>query len=142
MTDLEDESEFGIEDCLKILCIEQLCQWDVLIFLHRHHATLIGAEQIAHFLGYTAGAVTEALGRLDHLGLVRRSRAAQGIRLYEFSRPEDPRSDAVLDLLLGLSDDRAGRILMIEALRRHEGRPTITGPKPRGTGGRPWLRVN
>jgi len=137
-----ESADLSVEGCLEILGIEQLCQWDVLVFLHRRHASLAGGEQIARFLGYSSAAVTEALSHLDNLGLLRRSRVSQGVRFYEFRRPEDsPREDA-FDCLLNLSDHRAGRLLLIDILRRDERPPRITLPRPTGGGGQPWLRVN
>ncbi len=141
MDDQDETQDLGIAECLEALGIDQLCQWDVLVFLHRHHASLAGGEQIAHFLGYGSAAVTEALSRLDHLGLARRSRASQGTRLYEFRRPDDFPRDQIIDHLLARADYRDVRLELIRILRREE-RPRITGPRTGGGGGRPWLKVN
>ncbi|MDG3004231.1 hypothetical protein [Paludisphaera mucosa] len=141
MADQDDAVDLGTEDCLQALGIDQLCQWDVLVFLHRHHASLAGAEQIAHLLGYTVAAVMETLSRLEHLMLAKRSRASQGVRLYEFRGPGDPRGDQILDHLLKMADHRQGRLEMMDILRRDGNRPQITGPRPGGGGGRPWLKL-
>ena len=140
MADLDDATEYGIGDCLETLGIEHLCQWDVLVFLHRHHACLVGGELVAHYLGYPQVAVTDALSRLDFLGLIRRSRASQGVRLYEFRRPDSPSKGAIFDHLLGLAGDREGRLELIGTLRLDDRRPRISAPRPGGEGGRLWPR--
>ena len=107
-----------IEDWLKTLGVELLCQWDVLVFLYRHQASLVSAENIARLLGHPTGEVVAALESLESRGLVRRSRVDQGVRLYQFTAPQAPRDDGSLDQLMTLADTRAGRLLLSRALRR------------------------
>ena len=107
-----------VEGWLKTLGVELLCQWDVLVFLYRHQASLVSAENIACLLGHPTGEVVAALACLESRGLVGRSRVNQGVRLYQFTAPQAPRDDNPLDQLLTLADTRAVRLLLSSALRR------------------------
>ena len=114
----EDPPDFPIEDWLKTLGVESLCQWDVLVFLHRHLTCLVSAEDIARLLGHPTGEVVAALDSLEPLGLVERSRVDRGVRLYQFAAPGDPQPGDALDRLLTLAGSRAGRLLLSKKLRR------------------------
>jgi hypothetical protein len=116
--DRETHPDLDLEGWLKTLGVDSPCQWDVLVFLHRHHACLVGAEYIARLLGHPTAGVVTALDVLESLGLVGRSRVYQGVRLYQFAVPEDPRRGDALDQLLALGDDRDGRLLLAAKLRR------------------------
>jgi hypothetical protein len=54
---------------LTTLGVTSLCQWDILVFLYRHHTTL---------LGYTSHTILSALDGLESQELVARSRVSQG----------------------------------------------------------------
>jgi hypothetical protein len=105
-----------VERWLKTLGVQSLCQWDVLVFLHRHPTSLLGAEYIARLLGYADDPVVAALDGLESLGLVDRSRVSQNVRLYQFTVPPDVRGDA-LDRLLSLAGYRQGRLRLSTHLR-------------------------
>jgi hypothetical protein len=131
----ESASDLRTEHSLQDLGIECLCRWDVLVFLHRHHASLVSAEDIARLLGYPTGEVVTALNGLESLDLVRRSRVDQGRRLYQFSAPADPSRGDSLDRLITLADSRAGRLLLARKLRRGNPPNRNTGPsRLRGEG--------
>src|SRR5688500_3403631 len=70
---------------LKTLRLESLCQLDVLIFLHQHKSSLLGAEHIARLLGYETGKVVDALDGMCKLNVVRQSRPSNGARIYRFN---------------------------------------------------------
>jgi hypothetical protein len=114
----ENPPDFQIEGGLKTLGVELLCQWDVLVFLYRHLTCLVSAKYIARLLGHPISEVVAALGCLDSLGLVERSRVDRGVRLFQFAAPGDPRSSDALDRLLTLAGSRAGRLLLSKKLRR------------------------
>jgi predicted transcriptional regulator len=103
--------------------ISLLSEWDVLLFLHRRKTSLTSAAQIAHLVGYGKSLVGEALDSLVHLGIVRRSRSSQGIRLYDFSPQESYVHQESLNKLLTISDSRSGRLLIIRNLQ--DRRPRI-----------------
>ena len=46
---------------LHTLGVTSLCQWDVLVFLYRHQATLLGAAHLARLLGYATEPIVAAL---------------------------------------------------------------------------------
>src|SRR5205823_11253055 len=122
-------AEADVEGWLKTLGIESLCQWDLLVFLYRHPTSLVGAEDLARLLGYAPGAVSAALEVLESLGLVKRSRPSQGVRLYQFTVPsEPPRSEALGRLLALAGHPRVGRLRVAKQLRQGK-RPTEKGPQ-------------
>jgi hypothetical protein len=101
---------------LELLGISLLCEWDVLVFLHRHGASLTCDEQIAGLLGYGKSAVAAALEKLESIGLAQRSRSSRGIRLYRFALPADSRSGSFFELM-NLAEQRSGRLLVATILR-------------------------
>src|SRR5438445_9426210 len=105
----DNQPDLQVNGWLKTLGIESLCQWDVLVFLHRHQSSLVSAEQFARMLGYATAEVVAARDSLECSGLVHRSRVSQGVRL---TAPADPtRSDALQRLML-LSDGHTVRLLL------------------------------
>ena len=131
-----------VEGWLKSLGVASLCQWDVLVFLCRHGASLVSAEHIARLLGYETGAVVAALESLESLGLVDRSRVDQGVRLYQFAAPEDTGRGDTLGRLLTLADSRGGRLLLTKKLRRCEPSNANNGPsRSQNRGGITWLKA-
>jgi biotin operon repressor len=135
--------DLEIDGLLTALGIDWLCQWDVLVFLYRHPTSLLSGEHIARLLGYATTPVVAALDHLEPLGLVRRSRVDQGVRLYQFSTPvEPPRGDA-LKRLLTLSDSRSIRLLLVKRLQRVERADPNNGPsrKRNDKGSAVWLKA-
>ncbi len=116
--DQENSLDLLVRGCLHKLGISSLAQWDVLVFLHRHHLSLTSAEQIARFLGYQYKVVSDALDTLEVLGLVRRSRPSQGVRIYQAVFSEGHPLPALLQL--NSAQDRAGRLLLVQHLRQRE----------------------
>jgi hypothetical protein len=115
--------EAEVEGWLKALGTESLCQWDVLVFLYGHRASLLGADHLARLLGYATEPVMATLDALDALGLVARSRVSGGARLYQFSAPPGGGRGEALERLLRLADHRDGRLLLAAQLRRGNGSP-------------------
>ena len=116
---MQDErlSDAEIDGLLKTLGITSLCQWDVLIFLYHHQTSLLGANLIAHLLGYASDPVVAALDVLAFLGHVERSRVSQVARLYQFTVPSDPQRRDAWIALQPLASDRAGRVRLAQHLR-------------------------
>ncbi len=113
----ESAPDLLVEGWLTTLGIESLSQWDVLVFLYRHQASLVSAEHIARLLGYATGEVVAALDRLEFLGLVARSRVSQGVRLYQYTAPAAPRRGDALDGLTTMADSRSGRLFLAKKFR-------------------------
>jgi predicted transcriptional regulator len=100
------------------LGVANLTEWDALVFLYRHTATLCTAAQIAHLIGYEKSEISAALHKLEALGLIQRSRVSQGIRVYRFSASAEPwRLSGFLELM-NLAQNRAGRLLLLKHLKR------------------------
>jgi DNA-binding MarR family transcriptional regulator len=111
-------SDTEVASWLRTLGVASRCQWDVLVFLSRHQATLLGAADLARLLGYPSTAIVVALDRLESLELVERSRVSQGARLYRCLVPHtSPRHEAFAQLQ-ALAAHRAGRVLLIQHLRQ------------------------
>lgn len=114
--------EHQVSECLNYLGISSLGDWDVLVFLYRHQASLASAEQIGRLLGYARKAVGDSLERLESHRLVQRSRSSQGVRLYELALSEAILApDSCFRLLIGLTGNRAGRLSLIKHLRNSVG---------------------
>ncbi len=118
---LDDSSSVQVREDLDMLGISLLCEWDVLIFLRRHNASLTSAEQIAALLGYGKTAIAAALVKLESIGMAQRSRSSRGLHMYRFEPPEDSRHGCLLELI-GLAERRTGRLLLTAILQRHSRR--------------------
>lgn len=139
----DDLPDLRIEGWLAALGVESLCEWDVLVFLYRHRASLVSAEHIARLLGYSTSEAVAALESLEALGLVRRSRVSQGARLYQFAVPADPPRGEAVDRLMGVAASRTVRVLVTRKLRRSEGTGQSQGPSrlPPEEDDGPWLKL-
>ena len=113
----DEQPDLQVEDWLKTLGIESLCQWDVLVFLYRHQSSLVSAEHIARFLGYATAEVVAALDSLESSGLVERSRVSQGVRLYQVTASADPTRRDALERLMTLADGHTVRLSLGRKLR-------------------------
>jgi hypothetical protein len=110
---------------LRTLGIATLCQWDLLMFLYRHQTSLFGADYLARLSGYTTELVVTALGTLETLGLIGRSRISQGARFYQFTMPSAPPRVEAFEQLLALASDRAGRLRLSRQLPRDGHTPAV-----------------
>jgi DNA-binding MarR family transcriptional regulator len=119
-----------------------LAEWDVLVFLYSHRVSLASAEQIARLVGYTSRVVGDALDRLESRSMVKRSRASQGVRLYEFLDSTGPSHDGFKQLVK-LAEHRTGRLLLAEKLRQRAGRQARGGEGLRLVmeGSAPWPKA-
>jgi len=109
-----------IQECLTRLGLASPVEWDVLAFVYRHQASLTNADQIARMLGYPSTVVADALDHMESSKLIRRSRASQGVRLYQFGSFEaDPKSHGCFQQLITLAENPAGRLVLIKKLRQH-----------------------
>jgi DNA-binding IclR family transcriptional regulator len=103
---------------LQALGVALLSEWDALTFLYRHASSLGTAAQIARLIGHDKSEIGAALHKLEALGLIQRSRDSQGIRLYRFSAPPEPYRYSCLLELMSLAQNRSGRLLVLEHLKR------------------------
>jgi DNA-binding MarR family transcriptional regulator len=110
-------TELSIASRLESVGISLLSEWDVLIFMYRHRATLMSARQIALLLGYETPLVRSALERLLREKLIKRSRIVRGVRFYQILPPTDAEREHHLQQLASLSESRAGRLLLRKRLK-------------------------
>jgi DNA-binding MarR family transcriptional regulator len=61
----ENNPELSVQSCLEGIGIFLLSDWDVLVFVYRHGASLTSTDQIARLLGYQSAVVGGALDRLE-----------------------------------------------------------------------------
>jgi DNA-binding MarR family transcriptional regulator len=116
---IEDEKpmELSVQNCLDGVGISLLSEWDVLIFVYRHGASLIGADQIARLIGYPSRIVSDVLDRLEHQKIIERSRPSHGVRFYRILALIDSEHWLCLRQLISLSESRAGRLQLAERLK-------------------------
>jgi DNA-binding MarR family transcriptional regulator len=110
---LERTQDELVLEGLQALGVAVLTEWDVLTFIYGHAASLCTAAQIARLVGYDRGETGVALQRLEALGLIERSRVAQGVRFYRLSA-----SVETLRHMMNLTRDRAGRLSLLRHLKR------------------------
>ena len=115
---IEKSEDVLVLERLQALGVTLLSEWDTLVFLNHHGATLGTAAQIARLIGYNKAEIGAALHRLEALGLIQRSRDSQGIRLYHFSAPPEPSCYSCLLDLMSLAQNRMGRLLLLKNLKR------------------------
>lgn len=87
--------------------------------------SLTNTEQIARLIGYDTTTVDAALDRLECGKLIDRSRLSRGSRMYRIVDPTDAEQRRHLHQLISLSETRAGRLLLLNALKdmRREVKP-------------------
>jgi hypothetical protein len=117
---VEESQAAEVLDCLKVLGVELVTEWDTLVFLYRHSATLCTAAQLASLIGYDGAEVGSALHRLEALRLIQRSRISHGMRVYRFSAPADLARQNCLLELMKLTNNRAGRLILLKHLKRYD----------------------
>lgn len=117
MASEKSQDELVLES-LQTLGVAFLTEWDVLTFVYQHATSLCTAAQIARLIGYDKVETAGALQKLETLGLIERSRVTQGIRFYRVPPPEDPLRRRCLLELMSLTQDRAGRLVLLRHLKR------------------------
>jgi DNA-binding MarR family transcriptional regulator len=115
---IESEKDMELDvRCLEGMGISLLSEWDVLVFVYRHGASLTSADQIARLVGYESTVVDGALKRLEREKLMERSRPSQGVRFYRILASMDAGHRRCLQQLVSLSESRAGRLLLAKRLK-------------------------
>jgi DNA-binding GntR family transcriptional regulator len=117
MIDREELLERSVQSCLESVGVGLLCEWDVLVFVYRHGASLASTGQIARLIGYENTVVGDALERLEREKLIERSRPSRGAHLCRIPVWTDAERWRSLQQLLSLSETRAGRLLLERLLR-------------------------
>ena len=109
--------ELSIQNCLDGTGISLLSEWDVLIFVYRHGASLTSADQIARLIGYESKVVNDVLDRLEREKRIERSRPSRGVCFYRILASMDAGHRRCFHRLIGLSESRAGRLQLAERLK-------------------------
>jgi DNA-binding MarR family transcriptional regulator len=117
MTLAQSQDELVFEG-LQTLGVAFLQEWDALTFVYLHGTSLCTAAQIAWLIGYGKAETSAALLKLESLGLIERSRVTNGIRFYRLSESAQPVRRRCLVELMSLTQDRAGRLLLLKHLKR------------------------
>jgi hypothetical protein len=114
---VEESQDGSVQESLEALGVALLSEWDSLAFLYHHSASLGTVAQIAQFVGHDKSEIAVALHKLETLGLVRRSRISQGIRMYQFLEPPEPGRHSCLLSLIKLAENRTGRLRLLKQLK-------------------------
>jgi DNA-binding MarR family transcriptional regulator len=113
----EKPMELSVQNCLDGLGISLLSEWDVLIFVYRHGASLTNADHIARLIGYESKVVSDVLDRLVREKLIERSRPSQGVYFYRILASTDAGYRRYLQQIISLSESRTGRLQLAERLK-------------------------
>ena len=113
----EENLELDVQSCLEGMGILLLSEWDVLVFVYRHGASLTSVDEIARLIGYESTVVGGALDRLEREKLIERSRLSQEVRFYRILASMDAGHRRCLQKLVSLSESRAGRLLLAKRLQ-------------------------
>ena len=108
--------------------IQNGCDLDLLVFLHRHPRTLLTSEQVAGFVGYSIKQIAEALEAFIEAGLLERTsqQATHAARMF-LLQLDGPQGGGI-SALVELASSRRGRQSILEA---------FNGPGRRGHAGSP-----
>ncbi|MGH9690461.1 MAG: hypothetical protein ACRD4C_05125 [Candidatus Acidiferrales bacterium] len=106
-----------VEGCLESMGISLLMDWDMLVFLHHHGATLSSAEQMSHLLRCESIEIGNTLDRLESRRLIESSRPSRGARFYKVLVSSDGSRQGCFQQLLNLTGSRAGRLMIVKMLR-------------------------
>jgi DNA-binding MarR family transcriptional regulator len=109
----EKPMELSVQNCLDDLGISLLSEWDILIFVYRHGASLTNADHIARLSGHESKVVSNVLDRLVREKLIERSRPSQGVYFYRIHAGYR----RCLQQIISLSESRTGRLQLAERLK-------------------------
>jgi hypothetical protein len=110
--------------------IQNACDLDLMIFLHRHPRALLTSEQLAEFVGYNLKEIARALDAFIEAGLLERTtqQSMHAARLFVLLL--DGPGGGGVRALLELASTRKGRQGMLEALNARGTRPNHLGAGP------------
>jgi hypothetical protein len=96
--------------------VQNACDLDLLMFLHRHPRTLLTSEQLAGFVGYGLKEIARALDAFIEAGLLERTaqQSLHAARLFVLLL-DGPQGGGV-KALLELASTRQGRQSVLEVL--------------------------
>jgi hypothetical protein len=114
--------------------IQNACDLDLIVFLHRHPRTLLTSEQLAGFVGYSLKDIAKALDAFIEAGLLERTTQHSMHAARMFVLLLDGPQGVGIRPLLELGSTREGRAGILEALQP-------PGSRTDQPDGRPELRL-
>ncbi|HVB57938.1 MAG TPA: hypothetical protein VNE63_16135 [Candidatus Acidoferrales bacterium] len=109
--------ELLVQSSLESMGISLLMDWDMLVFLHHHGATLSSAGQMARLLRCESIRIGDTLDRLESRRLIESSRPSRGARFYKVIVSSDGSRQGCFQQLLNLTGSRAGRLMIVKILK-------------------------
>jgi DNA-binding MarR family transcriptional regulator len=102
--------------------LRHACDLDLLLFFVRHSHTFLTSDALARFLGYDLPQIVDSIDYLGDKGLITQTQTpAHAARLYVFAA--DSPQPEWLQSIVQTAFTRAGRLSLIEAMRRRAERP-------------------
>ncbi|HVF58631.1 MAG TPA: hypothetical protein VNJ70_02280 [Thermoanaerobaculia bacterium] len=110
-----------VQDLLRRLeVVRDVCDLDLLVFLHRHPRAMVPSDQLASFIGCDRERTARSLENLIAAGIAaRRQGPASAVPMIHFVG--DDRQREPLASLLALASTRNGRAQVLQALAAAEG---------------------
>lgn len=110
-----------IQDLLRQLeVVRDVCDLDLLVFLHRHPRALLACDRLAAYIGCDPERTARSLDRLIAAGIAARRQGPSGAApLIHFVG--DGRQRERLAALLAIASTRNGRAQVLQALAAAEG---------------------
>ena len=115
---------------LRAPVIQNACDLDLLVFLHRHPRTLLTSEQVSALVGYNLREIAKSIDAFIEAGLLERTAQQSMHAARMFVLLLDSPQDADIRALLELSSTRKGRQRILEALNTR-GSPPDAAPELR-----------
>ena len=106
--------------------IQNACDLDLMVFLHRHPRTLLTSEQVSALVGYNLREVAKSIDAFIEVGLLERTAQQSMHAARMFVLLLDSPQGAGIRALLELSSTRKGRQHILEALNTRGSPPEAT----------------
>ena len=106
--------------------IQNACDLDLMVFLHRHPRTLLTSEQVSALVGYNLREVAKSIDAFIEVGLLERTAQQSMHAARMFVLLLDSPQGAGIRALLELSSTRKGRQRILEALNTRGSPPEAT----------------
>jgi hypothetical protein len=107
--------------------IQNACDLDLILFLHRHPRMLLTSERLAELVGYNLKEIAKSLDSFIDAGVLERTQqSTHAARLFVLT-VDGPHVGGVRTLL-DLGSTRQGRRFILDALRERGPRPGEPGP--------------
>ena len=103
----------------RVSVVQNRCDLDLLVFLHRHPRVLLTNEQIAAFVGYNMKQVAKSLDAFIEAGLLERTQNPMHAARMYLLELNGPQGDGYKHLL-ELASTREGRHAILNTLKPHK----------------------